>query len=296
MLRWRLAGAVGIIIPVLGCLWLDDQANGGYPGVWFAPLAVLVGWLSCCELAALLRDGGQDVAVGATLGAATLGMVTAVVPTILGWSWRGSLEGLSWSMLGLAMAAGLVFCHELRQFQVGRRASQRLAATLLILTYVIIPFSFAWHLRMWSPDRLGLLAFVSLVFVAKTSDSGAYFFGRVLGRHPLAPRLSPKKTWEGGVGGLVSAVLAAIAFQWTIVPWFCPATETARLAVVCGYGLSIALLGVAGDLSISLFKREAQQKDSAHWLPGLGGVLDVVDSVLWSAPAAYLWWASGLLS
>ncbi|MBK9049696.1 MAG: phosphatidate cytidylyltransferase [Chloroflexi bacterium] len=110
------------------------------------------------------------------------------------------------------------------------------------------------------------------------SDSGGYVFGKRLGKHKLAPRLSPNKTVEGYVGGLVTGVVfAALISFWLGLP------------IVAGtiLGLLISVLGTAGDLSISLLKREAGVKDSGNLLPGHGGALDRTDSLLWAVALTY---------
>ena len=154
------------------------------------------------------------------------------------------------------------------------------------------------ELRLWLPDRRGLLACFSIVTVTKFADAGAYFAGRFLGRHKLCPNLSPKKTVEGAVGGIVAAALGG----WAYWAWVIPAYDMEMLRAegqgwaILGFSLSMAVAGMLGDLSISLFKRDADQKDSAKILPGLGGSLDVLDSILWAAPVGFLWWASGVFS
>lgn len=110
------------------------------------------------------------------------------------------------------------------------------------------------------------------------SDSGGYVFGKRLGKHKLAPRLSPNKTVEGYVGGLITGVgFAALISYWLDLP------------ILAGtiLGLVISILGTAGDVSISLLKREAGVKDSGNLLPGHGGALDRTDSLLWAVALTY---------
>jgi phosphatidate cytidylyltransferase len=110
------------------------------------------------------------------------------------------------------------------------------------------------------------------------SDSGGYVFGKRMGKHKLAPRLSPNKTVEGYVGGLITGVVfAALISNWLGIP----VLEGTLL------GLLISVLGTAGDLSISLLKRSAGVKDSGNLLPGHGGALDRTDSLLWAVALAY---------
>ncbi len=125
---------------------------------------------------------------------------------------------------------------------------------------------------------------VSLVFfviiVTWLSDTGGFFVGKPLGKHPLAPILSPKKTIEGLLGGIVFAVIGAIFSQFTFVPFF----SVGQCAML---GVGLALLGAIGDLAESAIKRSADVKDSGTIIPGHGGVLDRVDSLLFTGPAMY---------
>jgi phosphatidate cytidylyltransferase len=129
----------------------------------------------------------------------------------------------------------------------------------------------------------GTVALALAIFVPKACDIGAYFTGRLLGRHPMAPVLSPKKTWEGFAGGMVTAVLVAIGLSRLGTRL----QDSYWLAI--GFGLTVGLAGVLGDLGESLIKRDCQRKDAAQSVPGFGGVLDVVDSVVFAAPVVY-WW------
>jgi phosphatidate cytidylyltransferase len=112
-------------------------------------------------------------------------------------------------------------------------------------------------------------------------DTGAYFAGRALGRHKLAPVLSPKKTWEGAIGGFVTSMAGAVLFGWIFgleLPWW-------GMALLGGV---LDVFGVLGDLAESLLKRAFGVKDSGGILPGHGGILDRVDSVIFAGPVLYL--------
>ncbi len=111
-----------------------------------------------------------------------------------------------------------------------------------------------------------------LVFAA---DIGAFFAGRRFGRHKLAPRVSPGKTWEGAVGGLAAVALVAAAGAWHF---------GLALAPAVGFGCLLGAFSVVGDLTESLFKRSAGLKDSGNLLPGHGGILDRIDSITAAAP------------
>lgn len=140
-----------------------------------------------------------------------------------------------------------------------------LAATLLALIRV--------HAREEGPILL-LLLFV-LIWVA---DTGAYFAGRIRGRHKLAQRVSPGKTWEGAAGGIVLATAAAAAGGW----WL--GDTGGALAGWLVLGAAVATISIVGDLTISMFKRRAGVKDSGSIFPGHGGVLDRLDSLFAAAP------------
>ena len=117
-----------------------------------------------------------------------------------------------------------------------------------------------------------VLLVLSIVWAA---DIGAYFFGRRLGRTKLAPSLSPGKTWEGVIGGLLTAMVAALAGAWWL---HLPAVFLVPVA------LSVAAISIVGDLTVSMFKRNAGLKDSGNLFPGHGGVLDRIDSVSAAVP------------
>jgi len=136
-------------------------------------------------------------------------------------------------------------------------------------------------LRTIGPHPAGRRWVIFLLAVVMVGDAGAFYVGRSLGRHPLAPNLSPKKTVEGLFGGLAASVLTACALQ---ALWF-PAVP---LATAAGLGLMLSSLGVVGDLFESFLKRSVGIKDTSSLIPGHGGVLDRIDSVLFAAPALLL--------
>ena len=125
------------------------------------------------------------------------------------------------------------------------------------------------------------VALALTIFVPKCCDIGAYFAGRMLGRHRMTPVLSPKKTWEGLAVGLVVSALAALGLN----RFGGGLSDPAAL----GFGLTVGGAGVFGDLAESPLKRDCQKKDASQAVPGFGGVLDVVDSVVFAAPVVS-WW------
>jgi phosphatidate cytidylyltransferase len=135
-------------------------------------------------------------------------------------------------------------------------------------------------LRTGFPQQLSahLLSFVFLVLMG--SDAGAYYTGRALGKRKLAPSISPGKTWEGVAGGIVASLaMAAIAHFWFF--------RELPLKFMLPLAAIMTLLGILGDLAESALKRGAGAKDAANILPGHGGILDRLDSLLFNAPLIY---------
>ncbi len=156
------------------------------------------------------------------------------------------------------------------------RVGPRLSATLAALVYTVFTLT---HIGLlYGLEDGWRWVFLVLLFTFM-GDTGAYFTGKAIGRHKLAPRISPKKTWEGSAGGLVASVAAAMAWSPTI-----PSLDMPHAALL---GLVGGALGQLGDLGESLLKRSAGVKDSGSILPGHGGVLDRFDAVSFSAPIVY---------
>lgn len=155
-----------------------------------------------------------------------------------------------------------------------------ISVTLFGIMYVSWLFSFLVRIRQIPAYGAGMVAAVLLI--TKAGDIGAYLVGSRYGKTPLVPRISPKKTVEGAVGGLVFSVCAGWASRWFMPPEF----SFLHLGLM---GAVLGILGQLGDLSESLMKRDCNLKDSAGVIPGIGGVLDLIDSVLFTAPVFYLY-------
>ena len=160
-----------------------------------------------------------------------------------------------------------------------------------MFAFVYLGLMFGFLLALRREHSAWVVAGVLLI--TKSCDIGAYFTGRSIGRHKLIPWLSPGKTWEGLFGGIVTAGLVAVGALWLYRRSFgvtgIGAMQWPYAALVGGL---FALSGQAGDLLESVFKRDAGVKDSGQSLPGFGGVLDVLDSILLTAPVAF-WWLTG---
>ncbi|MCX7722045.1 MAG: phosphatidate cytidylyltransferase [Verrucomicrobiae bacterium] len=161
-----------------------------------------------------------------------------------------------------------------------------ISTTLLGVLYVPWLLNFIQGINFF-PGLGGMGKYYLLYFlvVTKLSDTGAYLVGTLLGRHKLAPRISPAKTWEGFIGAIAVAVASSVLATQVAGPYL-PGMDTLDALVL---GAALGLGAVAGDLIESLFKREAGVKDSGGLLPGIGGVLDLLDSVLFNAPIMYLY-------
>ena len=178
----------------------------------------------------------------------------------------------------------------LRQFpqKLNPAGIETMAVTLFGLIYVAWLGNFITRINFADPN--GRYFVMLLVVVTKFTDMGAYLIGSSLGRHKMIPRISPKKTWEGTIGGILFAVGGSVMCLY----WPHPLSQG-----ICASGLNLThalvvglLLGgaaVIGDLAESLIKREANVKDSSNILPGHGGALDMLDSFLFTAPLLYVY-------
>lgn len=161
-----------------------------------------------------------------------------------------------------------------------------IAVTIFGMLYVAWLFNFVTHLIYFPPagDNGRFLA-CFLIVVTKMTDVGAYLVGRRFGRHKMMPILSPRKTWEGLAGGLVFAAGSG----FLLVALFPEQLGLIRPRWILFIGILIAAAGVVGDLAESVVKRDAQVKDSGRLIPGIGGALDLIDSILFTAPILFLW-------
>ena len=153
-----------------------------------------------------------------------------------------------------------------------------IAVTLFALFYISWFFSFFIKIK-YLPDGARLVSY--LILVTKMGDVGAYFVGKRFGRKVLIPRISPRKTREGALGGLATSVVTAVLCKAFLVDF--------SMYHILLSGFLLGTIGQVGDLAESLLKRDFDAKDSGQNLPGLGGVLDVVDSLLFTAPIFYFY-------
>jgi phosphatidate cytidylyltransferase len=281
MLRTRLWMGAALTALVVAVLAVD-------PPPWFPVLLVLVLLLALAGCAELLHLLGAVVRLPGWFCYPAVALVVMA-------NWPAHLPpavspgGSPWLWVGGALAAVVLaaFVAEMATFREPGGSVVRIALVVWTACYLgLLPSFFAQLRWLHGPSEPGGTAALALaVFVPKCCDIGAYFTGRFLGRHRMTPVLSPKKTWEGAAGGLAAAALTAIGID-RLGP---TAVLGGDLPVEVGFGLAVGVAGMLGDLAESLIKRDCRQKDASQVVPGFGGVLDVVDSVLFAAPVAYGW-------
>jgi phosphatidate cytidylyltransferase len=261
----RIASAIVLIAILAGTLiWLPPAGT--------VVLAMIVSALAAVELVGLAREqgeGGSPLFVGV---AAAIWCAAAAGPF---WPGVGpppvDFAALS---IGLTLAAGLLALAFIRP---GPHVLPSLAVMLLAPLYVGLPLG----ALAWVRTSVGPEAVVWLIAVLIVSDSAQYYVGTALGRRKLAPVISPGKTIEGLIGGLVAAPIAGAAVGIWALPML-------SIGVTAALAFVLALFGVAGDLFESLLKRSAGVKDSSTLIPGHGGVLDRIDAYLFAAPVYFL--------
>ncbi len=221
------------------------------------------------------------------------GLVTAAI--FLGGSfyyfhaWSPNLA-LDFELAILVLFLVVVFARQMFAPLRDRRPLQTMAYTLFGLLYIPWLFNFITKILFLPPrddlgDATGQYYVLFLLMVTKFSDMGAYLFGSLFGKHPLVPHISPKKTWEGFFGALFTSVAASFILYW-LIPEKLPAFSVIDYAVL---GMVLGFAAIVGDLAESIVKRSTAIKDSSGALPGIGGTLDLIDSLLFTAPLLYFY-------
>jgi len=278
-LGFRLASSAVLILLVVGTLFW-------FP-LWVYPI-VITGFIAAAlyEFFTMVRHRGilvhRPLNIG--LGVVFTGLVAwrslvepGLVPTpILG----PGATAISW-MWDIFWPATIVIIF-IRQFTRENtfEALGGLATTLFGLAYVAALFSYFFYIRAIDHQQ-GAWLVLFLILVTKMGDAGAYAIGNLVGRHVLIPRISPRKTVEGFVGAVLTSGATAVLARPMLGRPDLPVGMSLLL------GLFLGFCGQLGDLAESLLKRDCQVKDTSAFLPGLGGVLDVIDSLLFTAPLFY---------
>ena len=177
-------------------------------------------------------------------------------------------------------------------FVTGPSPFANTAITFFAIAYLAMPLACILNITYFFPADSALDGrwwLVFLIMVTKMTDTGAFFIGRKFGKHKLVPYISPGKTWEGAIGGFFTALLTSFVLYYLVN--FMYETPPINLSLFHSLWLGGVLSVIAqfGDLAESLLKRDAQVKDSNSKVPGLGGMLDIVDSLVFTAPLMYIY-------
>jgi len=245
---------------------------GGY---WLAGFVALLALAAAWEFALMHRESGVPAAPPVAAVLAALYVLFAATLSLQAYV-------VSAALLTLFVVTALV---------IATRATARPGAmamtTIFGALYSGMTLAFALLLRAEggaAPGLAGAAVMMLPVAITWLGDTAAYSVGSAVGRHKMAPAISPKKTWEGAIAGFIATAGGAplyVALTGSVVPW------TMSLAELLGLGAVLAVVGQAGDLVESRFKRECGVKDSSGLLPGHGGVLDRLDSLFFVFPFAY---------
>lgn len=298
MLRWRLISATIIISAILLLIWLDyflgTAASLQCPGLVIGLLTLIVGWMAASEVLYFNQPGNSGVKHWAVY-AGTLAVIgMAWVPNwYLNYPADCSIGRLGWPLFAMAAGVGLAFASQMIGYKQGDQVIESVARTILVIAYVGLLLSFWAPLRSHLGNTWGLVALFSLFIPVKMSDTMAYTVGKMMGKTKLAPQLSPGKTIEGVVGGLIGGCLGALFVFYVLAPALTGQATAAPWWLVLVFGSVVTLVGIVGDLCESLLKRDGGVKNSSRWLPGLGGVMDIIDSLLAAGPAVYAFWLTG---
>jgi len=238
--------------------------------VWFAPPYLFIAVALILEILAFgeyqLIAEAHDTTIPGAVGVATVFTTVALIP-------RAAIS-FDVVLISMVIAVGVL---ALPSWRGGRDALPRAGASLLPILYIGLPIGTLIAIR----ETHGARGLFLLMLTVMVSDSAQYYTGRLFGKHPLAPAISPKKTIEGAIGGFVfGTALLAVVGRW----WLPEVPMAMRVAL----GAVIVALGIAGDLFESMLKRSAGVKDSGRLIPGHGGVLDRIDALLFAAPVYYI--------
>jgi phosphatidate cytidylyltransferase len=253
------------LVGLLGATTAKPSGNAVYGGLL---VLVVANWLPHVvdQIGRMSHTAGVEVAHD------------ALAPIhVMGWT--------LWAFVAVVMAT---FVSQGLQFRHGRATMATISGTVLAIAYLGLLGGFIIQMR-WLEGRFhGLVPLATLVAAAKGADTGAYTLGRIAGRHKLWPALSPNKTIEGAVGGLIFGVAFVLAI--TAIARYILHAGTLSWPGAIGFGVVVSIAAQLGDLMESMIKRDCAQKDASDTLPGFGGVLDVLDSLLFAGPVAYGYW------
>lgn len=302
MLVHRLATGSVLVVVFAAVIFLDERFFAPYFPLWFVLGFGVMGWVAL-EMVGLLNVTSARPS-GNTVFGGVLAMVVANWAPHVTTAWLSRqdsrlgagfglhapsmpVDALAWPLWAFVGVVMFSFVAQGVQFDRPGKTMATIAGTLLATAYVGLLGSFVLQMRWLEGPYHGLVPLVALLVAAKGADTGAYTFGRLAGKHKLWPRLSPNKTVEGALGGLVFSVLGTLLVVAVAKAGSVP-TLGWTAAVV--FGLLVGASAQLGDLMESMIKRDCMRKDASDALPGFGGVLDVMDSLLFAGPVAYGFW------
>ncbi|MCK5528583.1 MAG: phosphatidate cytidylyltransferase [Kiritimatiellae bacterium] len=282
MLKHRISSGIIAVVVLVLSLW--------FLPVYIAIIGLLIlSFVAQREFYAMMT--AADIPVFRVIGiiVGSLMILLTFFSIQLGWSTDLAVGGESVLLFSCLIA---IFLRMLWQ-ENNPKPIETIACTLLGIFWVPFMLNFFTRLAFtWRDggitDNLGATAVslvAYLVVVVKSTDTGAFFVGRSFGKHKMFPRISPAKTWEGLAGGVGTAVLFSLAIFFIMKGQFGNITMRWYDSIILGVILSLA--GVLGDLFESLLKRSAKVKDSGDTIPGMGGLLDMLDSLLFSIALLY---------
>lgn len=296
MLGRRLASAAVIISVLIGLiaidLYLGRDSVLGRSGLIVSPVCIIVAMMFAGEMTSLFRQHCANLASLANVLIAGMSVAICSIPVL----WRDypvdcSIGMFGWTMIALTFSVGMTVLLNVIQYDENRFASAVCGYSVLIHVQAILLFGFfVAHRLLFFDNTTGMLALITLITSVKMSDAAAYFVGRAFGKRKLAANLSPGKTVEGFVGGFFGAILGTAIVVYVVENLLLPIEPVIPVWWVLVYSISITIAGVVGDLTESMFKRDAKIKDSSSWVPGLGGVLDITDSLVFAAPISFFLW------
>ncbi len=255
----KLLPSIGVSIALFAIVWFSLS----YYRVIFAGLVALAMVLGVREMVNALKSADINLSFPA-LTLASIGMASA--------AWLGGVNGL-------AVATAISFPWLLAFLLPNGPEHFIRNASAYALTLIYIPFLAGFLILLARPQN-GFERMMTFVVLIACNDTFAYFTGLAFGKHTMAPKISPKKTWEGFIGSLVfTTVAGSFAFHYIL---------DAQMWIGALAGLAVVVSGTVGDLIESAIKRDLAIKDMGDLLPGHGGVLDRIDSILYAAPTLWL--------
>ncbi len=277
-------------------VWFDYQffAITGWEvyGIGIALVTLLAMQVAAGELVEMWKRDGREVSYRVSLLGVTAMMVGASLPI---WYPRpaGScpLGFFGGTFVGLYAAIVIAVIYEVIWFRAGTQAFGRLLYHVFIFVYFsMLAGGIPYHRGLFGDNGFGLCAVIAVIATVKFGDASAYFVGKMCGRRRLAPQISAGKTIEGAIGGIVGGTVGAGIVFKIVAPLVAGDHHIPTTIWVIGYGVFIGIAALLGDLAESIIKRDANCKDSSVWLPGLGGMLDILDSLIFAVPASCIYW------